>query len=99
MLVDAVKSSSVEVPGNKMIALQTLRPLFAVLSKEHAEDVTEMVDVFIEIISCDEMHSHILSNALLCIGELALCLKAHMIQFLPRLMPSIIKLLADENRE
>lgn len=96
-LVQTIRKSSDEVPGNKQMALQTLRPLLVLLSKNHAEDLTETVDVFIDLLSSAKTLPQISASSLLCIGELASCLNVHMIKFLPSLMPSVIQLLTDES--
>ena len=97
-LVDLVKLDSAEVPTNKHTALQILRPLLSMLANKNANDIADTTYVFVDIFSSSGEHHHISACALLCIGELVLSLNVHMIQFLPRLMPPLIKLLTDENK-
>ena len=96
-LIDLVKVDSSEMPTNKHAALQVLRPLLSVLSKSQRNDITDAAGVFIDIVASSDVQKPITASALLCIGELVLTLNVHMIQFLPHLMPSLIKLLTDES--
>ena len=95
-LINLVKMDSTEIHTNKHTALQILRPLLNVLSKDHANDVADSADVFIDLFSSSEIHQQISASALLCIGDLLLTLNVHMIKFLPRLMPPLINILSDE---
>jgi len=96
-LIDLVKVDSSEMPTNKHAALQVLRPLLSVLSTSQRNDITDAAGVFIDIVASSDVQKPITASALLCIGELVLTLNVHMIQFLPHLMPSLIKLLTDES--
>ncbi|PFX20859.1 HEAT repeat-containing protein 1 [Stylophora pistillata] len=84
---------------NRQTALYSLKLLTRLLAKEHPDEFKEVMTVAIDVFSSKDSNAQVASSALLCAAEVLSGLKTRCISFLPKLMPSVLKLLKITQKE
>ncbi|XP_047117771.1 HEAT repeat-containing protein 1 [Schistocerca piceifrons] len=99
-IIKCISSGEESTQEEEMIqqtALFSVKLFARALAAEHPDEFKKMLDVITQLVKSDLPLGNLLATVLLCLAELCSTLRANAIAFLPKFMPSLIKILQKHN--
>lgn len=91
--ISSGEQSTQEEEMLQQTALFSVKLFARALAAEHTDEFKKMLDVITQLVKSDLPLGNLLATVILCLAELCSTLRANAIAFLPKFMPSLIKIL------